>query len=57
MTFQRGAVSTNFSSGVPVYPAIFAGSPSGISVYTGSNSGIPVAFPCTLGEPLYTGSG
>ena len=31
-----------FSSGVPVYPAIFAGSTRGIPVYTGSTSGIPM---------------
>ena len=36
------------SSGVPVYPALFAGSPSGIPVFTWSTSGIPVACQCTL---------
>ena len=46
-----------FSSGVPVYPAVFAWSPNGIPVYTGSTSGIPVAFQCTLDQPVYTGSG
>ena len=36
-----------FSSVVPVYPAIFAGSPNGIPVYIGSISG----------KPVYTGPG
>ena len=46
-----------FSSGIPCTLHVFTGSPSGILEYTGSTSGIPVAFQCTLDQPVYTGSG
>ena len=43
VAFQLGSVSIKFfSSGVPVYHAVFARWPRGIPVYTGSTSGIPV---------------
>ena len=39
-----------------MYPAIFAGSPSGIPLYAGSTNGIPVPFQYALEKPVYTGS-
>ena len=58
--------SRSFSSGIPVwgifiFPVTFlqvvTGLPNGITVYTGSTGGIPMAFQCTLDQPVYTGSG
>ena len=52
-----GQLQLSSSSDVPVYPASIRRSPGGIPVYTGSISGIAVALPCTLAQPLYSGSG
>ena len=52
-----GLFQLSFSSGVPVYHESNGCVASGIPMYTGSTSGIPVAFQCTLDQPVYTGSG
>ena len=58
VVFQCETVSTTFyqwCSSVPCkYSLVSSG---GIPVYTELTSGIPVAFQCTLDQPVYTGSG
>ena len=46
-----GLFQISFASGVPVYPASIR------CVAQWYPSGIPLAFQCTLDQPVYTGSG
>ena len=43
--------------GVPAYPVSIRWITQCFPVYTGSTSGIPMAFQCTMDQPVYTGSG
>ena len=58
VVFQCGTVSTTFLHWCSSVPFMHSPvSPGGKPVYTESTSGIPMAFQCTLDQPVHTGSG